>query len=99
MMRPHFLALFALLPAACSLRPDLVEQPPALADMEEPLDLRAEPDDESARVALPAGAFSGIYLRDARETLEAKLNDPEAVAVDRVVENSPAAAAGWRCPT
>ena len=94
MMRPHFLALFALLPAACSLRPDLVEQPPALADMEEPLDLRAEPDDESARVALPAGAFSGIYLRDARETLEAKLNDPEAVAVDRVVENSPAAAAG-----
>ena len=41
--------------------------------MEEPLDLRAEPDDEAARAALPAGTFSGLYLRDARETLEAKL--------------------------
>ncbi len=94
MMRPYFLALFALLPAACSLRPDLVEQPPALVDMEEPLNLRTEPDDEAARASLPAGAFSGLYLRDARETLEAKLSDPESVAVDRVVENSPAAAAG-----
>lgn len=77
--------------AACGALP---EQPPALRDMEEPLDLYAEPDDEAARAALPAGSFSGLYLRDARETLAAKLDETAAVAVDRVVENSPAARAG-----
>ena len=93
--RTHLLAaLCCAASPACSLLSELPEQPVALADMEEPLDLRAEPDDEAARAALPAGTFSGLYLRDARETLEAKLNEPEAVIVDRVVENSPAAAAG-----
>ena len=94
MTRLSSLALLAVLASACSLGPELADQPPALADMEEPIDLRSEPDDEAARTALPAGTFSGLYLRDARETLEAKLNDPAAVVVDRVVENSPAAAAG-----
>lgn len=93
--RTHLLvALCCAASPACSLFSELPEQPMSLADMEEPLDLRAEPDDEAARAALPAGAFSGLYLRDARETLEEKLNEPEAVIVDRVVENSPAAAAG-----
>ena len=89
-------ALSALALQACSLSPDLAETPPALRDMEEPLDLRAEPEDEAARAAMPAGTFSGLYLKDARATLEAKLNDPEAVVVDRVVENSPADRAGLR---
>ena len=94
-LRPYLLAaLCCAASPACSLFSELPEQPVALADMEEPLDLRAEPDDEAARAALPAGAFSGLYLRDARETLEDKLNEPAAVIVDRVVENSPAAAAG-----
>lgn len=87
-------ALAALLACSCSLGPDLPTEAPALADVEEPLDLRGEPDDEAARAALPHGAFSGVYLRDARETLEAKLNDPPSVLVERVVENSPAAMAG-----
>ena len=94
-LRPHLLtALCCVASPACSLFSELPQQPIALADMEEPLDLRAEPDDEAARAALPAGTFSGLYLRDARETLEDKLNEPETVIVDRVVENSPAAAAG-----
>jgi len=88
------LALLSLPFGACSLSPDLPEQSPALADMEEPLDLRTEPNDEPQRIALPAGTFSGIYLRDARETLEQKLNEPESVVIERVVENSPAARAG-----
>ncbi|MFN3243425.1 MAG: PDZ domain-containing protein [Planctomycetota bacterium] len=88
------LALLALPFGACSLSPDLPEQSPALADMEEPLDLRTEPNDEARRTTMPAGTFSGIYLRDARETLEQKLNDPESVVVERIVENSPAARAG-----
>ena len=91
---PLTVTLLALAPTACSLSPELPEQLPALADMEEPLRLRAEPADEAARAAMPAGTFSGLYLRDARETREAKLSQPPAVVVDRVVENSPAARAG-----
>lgn len=87
-------ALAALLACSCSLAPALPSDPPILADMDEPLDLRGEPDDEATRTALPAGSFSGVYLRDARETLEAKLDEPPSVVVARVVENSPAAKAG-----
>jgi C-terminal processing protease CtpA/Prc len=72
---------------------DLPPLPP-LADMEEPLDLRAEPDDEAARQGLPAGSFSGLVLADARDTLEAKLDQPAQLGVAGVVENSPADAAG-----
>ena len=76
--------------SACSLSPDIAEQPTALADMEEPLDLRMEPNDESARLALPIGSFSGIYLTDARSTLAAKLDSPGSAEIGKVVENSPA---------
>ncbi|MFK7740430.1 MAG: hypothetical protein AB8H80_08900 [Planctomycetota bacterium] len=90
------LALALLLPptAGCSINPDLPQEPPALVDMEEPLDLRIEPNDESKRVALAKGTFSGLYLRDSRDTLAAKLDEPDSVEVERVVENSPAALAG-----
>lgn len=80
--------------AACSFAPDLRQTPPALRDMEEPLDLRSEPNDEAQRRQLPAGSFSGLYLSDARDTLAAKLDEPAAVTVERVVENSPADRAG-----
>jgi C-terminal processing protease CtpA/Prc len=79
---------------SCSLRPDLPLQSPALADMEEPLDLRAEPDDEAQRQQLPLGSFSGIYVDDARDTLAEKLDQPSQLRIARVIENSPAAAAG-----
>lgn len=87
------LALLATF-TACSLSPDLPKQPPALADMEEPLDLRTEPNDEEQRLALPVGTFSGLYLSDARDTLAAKLEEPDSVKVERVIENSPAHLAG-----
>lgn len=79
--------------SACSFAPDLPVLP-GLADMEEPLDLRAEPDDEAARRQLPAGAFSGLRVDDARDTLAAKLDEPSALRIVEVIENSPAAAAG-----
>ncbi|MEZ6037977.1 MAG: PDZ domain-containing protein [Planctomycetota bacterium] len=85
----------ALLASACSLT-KLPKEPPALSDMQEPLDLRHEPDDEAARAAMPVGTFSGITLADARETLEAKLGEPGAVTIAAVVENSPADQAGLR---
>lgn len=90
MRLPHLL-LCCL--GACSLSPDLPPRPP-LADMEQPLDLLAEPDDEAARELLPAGAFSGLVLDDARDTLAAKLDEEAQLRVARVVENSPADAAG-----
>ena len=79
---------------ACSLSPKLPMQPPPLADLEEPLDLLAEPDDEAAREKLPAGSFSGLYLEDARDTLASKLDQPGQLRIAQVIENSPGAAAG-----
>lgn len=82
----------AFLLAACSTT--LPDQSPPLADLEEPLDLRAEPDDEVARRALPAGSFSGLRVDDARDSLAAKLDQDGALRITAIVENSPAAAAG-----
>lgn len=90
-MRATALVLLACL-TACSLSPDLPQRPP-LADMEEPLDLLAEPDDEAARQQLPAGAFSGLVLEDARDTLAAKLDQEAQLRIATIVENSPADAA------
>ena len=73
---------------------ELPKESPALADMEEPLELQGEPDDEAEREALPAGAFSGVYVADARESLGAMLDAPSGLRVERVVENSPGEAAG-----
>ena len=67
-MPPHLYVYVLLLAcvSACSLAPGLPDEPPALSDMEEPLELAAEPDDETARKRLPFGSFSGMYLGDAR---------------------------------
>jgi C-terminal processing protease CtpA/Prc len=79
--------------SSCSFAPDLPVLP-TLTDLEEPLDLRGEPDDEAARQRLPAGTFSGLRVDDARDTLAAKLDEPSALRIAEVIENSPAAAAG-----
>ena len=80
---------------SCGLfSPGLASESPPLVDMEEPLDLYAEPDDEAERQGLQAGSFSGVYVEDSRETLEALLGEGEGVVVSRVVENSPGDAAG-----
>ncbi len=79
---------------SCSLSPDLAQHAPALADMEEPLDLRTEPDDEAQRQRLPAGSFAGLYVDDARDTLAEKLDQPSQLRIAQVIENSPAATAG-----
>lgn len=73
---------------------ELPRESPALAGMEEPLELQSEPQDEPSRELLPAGTFSGIYVVDARASLDALLGAPEGVAVEHVVENSPGDAAG-----
>ena len=78
--------------AACSST--LPTAPPPLADMEEPLDLLREPDDEAARRALPLGAFSGLVVDDARDTLAQKLDEDGVLRIVAIVENSPAVAAG-----
>jgi C-terminal processing protease CtpA/Prc len=89
-----------LLAAACALGGcksfggKLPDERPRLADMEEPLELQPEPDDEAARQALPAGGFTGIYVADAPRTLESLGGNGEGLRVLRVVENSPGAAAG-----
>ena len=73
---------------------DLPAEPPALVGLEEPVRWLTEPDDELARQALDPGGFTGLYLGDARRTLEALTGEARGLAVQSVVENSPAAAAG-----
>ena len=89
------IALF-LLPACSFVDGRIATEPPPLADMEEPLALHREADDEVLRIALPAGGFTGAYVADARQSLEEMEADPEGLLVSRVVENSPADAAGLR---
>lgn len=88
--------LSAFLCAGCAswFGPGLPVEPPPLFDMEEPLWLQGEPADEAKRQQLPAGAYSGVYVGDARASLEGLLGDPEGVLVTRVIENSPGDAAG-----
>ena len=88
--RLHLALLLAL--TGCSTT--LPTEAPPLADLEEPLELRQEPDDEAQRRQLPAGAFSGLCVDDARDTLAAKLDEPGVLRITAIVENSPAAAAG-----
>ncbi|MHC4953770.1 MAG: PDZ domain-containing protein [Planctomycetota bacterium] len=89
--------LLLLLPGlmGCSLlAPRINKKSPALYDMEEPLALHQEPADEQERLALPSGGFTGVYVTDARQSLEELGEAPEGVLVDRVVENSPGEFAG-----
>ena len=74
----------------------LPDAKPPLAKMEEPLELFQEPDDEQQRQSLPLGSFTGAYVGDARQSLEAMLGESEGLEIERVVENSPADLAGLR---
>ena len=85
------LAAFAL---AGGCAAPLPTEPPPLRDMEEPLALFDEPDDETERETLPAGGFTGVYVTEAADTLEALLGEPSGLTVSRVVENSPGDSAG-----
>ena len=87
-------AIAALFSGFFGCAADLPKQSPPLAAMQEPPALLVEPSDELERAALDPGAFSGIEVADARASLDALLEEPEGVAVARVVENSPAAQAG-----
>ncbi len=85
----------ALACAACSFgSKSLARDPPALFDLEEPLALRQEPQDEAQRAALAPGSFTGVVTSDARQSLDALEQEPQGVLVSRIVENSPADAAG-----
>ncbi|MHC4958150.1 MAG: PDZ domain-containing protein [Planctomycetota bacterium] len=92
-IRALLLTLLAL-PACASMFNKLPTEKIALADMEEPLELHEEADDEAERTKLGAGAFTGAYVADARESLEQMEEDPEGLLITRIVENSPADAAG-----
>lgn len=93
-MRSLFLLPLCICGACSFLEGKLPTEKPALYDMEEPLALHQEPDDEEQREALPAGGFTGVYVADARQSLEEMESEPEGVLVQRVVENSPGDAAG-----
>jgi C-terminal processing protease CtpA/Prc len=86
------LALLLLL-GGCKvfLAPDLPDEPPPLVDMEAPLALFAEPDDEERRRALDAGSFTGVQVVVARSSLE---DEGTGLLVRQVIENSPADIAG-----
>jgi len=49
---------------------------------------------EEERRALPSGGFTGVFVTDARQSLEDLGEAPEGVLVDRIVENSPGDFAG-----
>ncbi|MBM3991483.1 MAG: PDZ domain-containing protein [Planctomycetes bacterium] len=86
------LTVVAALAGCASIDVPAVSAP--LAGMEEPLELMGEPQDESARAALPKGSFTGLEVGDSRASLDALAGEPEGVIVTAVVENSPADAAG-----
>jgi C-terminal processing protease CtpA/Prc len=87
--------LFAL--AICSslgCQSEVPTQADPLAEMDVSRERLPLPKDEDERLKLPPGVFTGIEVGDSRQTLEAQLDAPEGVRVARVVENSPAVAAG-----
>lgn len=89
---------YSLTLIGCSSTPP--EKSPPLRTLEEPLELFAEPADEAARRELPLGGFTGcsVQASGAAESLEALFADRPGAApgltVTRIVENSPADAAG-----
>ncbi|MFT7617549.1 MAG: C-terminal processing protease CtpA/Prc [Planctomycetota bacterium] len=90
------IALALVVMTSCSsLKPKLAKESPPLADMEAPLDLQDEPDDEAARLKLERGSFSGIYVKEAAESVEDMFDEEggNGVTVEVVVENSPGAEA------
>jgi C-terminal processing protease CtpA/Prc len=73
---------------------ELPTQADPLAEMDVSRERLPLPKDEDERLKLPLGVFTGVEIGDSRQTLEAQLDAPEGVLVGRVVENSPAVAAG-----
>lgn len=85
---------FLLLTGCQFLYPPLAGEHVPLDDMEEPLELFEEPDDEPLRRTLTKGAFTGIYVGEAADSLEELADEGPGVVVLRVVENSPGERAG-----
>jgi C-terminal processing protease CtpA/Prc len=73
---------------------ELPKEAPPLADMEEPVALLEEPADEPRRRELPLGSFTGVTVGETRRSLDDEAPAAPGVRVVRVVENSPADAAG-----
>jgi len=82
--------------ACSSLGSEMPDEPPPLASMEEPPALFDEPADEELRTALPLGGYTGVHVSDGRTSLGGLVGGdaPNGVLVQRVIENSPGAAAG-----
>ncbi|MBL8898511.1 MAG: PDZ domain-containing protein [Planctomycetes bacterium] len=88
---PLLCAAVALL-GACSTK--LPREAPPLVDIEEPLALREAPSDDEERRALAFGVFTGATLQVAQNVLDQRDEESEGLRVERIVENSPADAAG-----
>jgi len=87
------LPLLVLATACASVMPrEVPDESPPLADMEINLMFAEEPRDEDERASLDAGSFSGLVVASARISLGDE--EPVGLKVVRVVENSPADAAG-----
>lgn len=94
MMRILAVALLGL--SSCRLTPLPSEAPP-LRDMETPLALQDEPDDEAQRLLLTPGCFTGVKAKSAWfEEPDEPGQAPDALEVVALVENSPGIAAGLR---
>lgn len=88
------IGLLTLLSGCNSIIPrSLPDEPPPLADMELSLADAEEPMDEEARLALDYGVFTGIDLGTPARQRRGEEPEP-GLPVSRVVENSPADAAG-----
>ncbi|MHC4428158.1 MAG: Do family serine endopeptidase [Planctomycetota bacterium] len=93
-MRAVPILLTALVCSGCAYPLKLPRELAPLADMEQPLALSEPPQDEELRRQLPAGGFTGVYVGDARTSLDDLTAEPDGVLVTKVVENSPGEAAG-----
>ena len=88
------LAGLLLLQGCGLLLGDLPKDPPPLKDMEEPVELLEEPDDEDLRLKLPVGVFTGVYVEPVGESLDELTEESVGILVSRIVENSPGEEAG-----
>lgn len=86
--------LLMVFPSCMVFSNDPPKEPPPLQDMETPLELFEEPADEAARSRLSPGSFSGIYVGDAKASLDDLLGNSKGLTVTKVVENSPGDFAG-----
>lgn len=93
-MKTWILTGLLIAPACSSLRSEIPADAPPLADMEEPLDRREEPPDETARLALPAGSFTGLVASRSSDSLDELALESGGLSVDSIVENSPADLSG-----